>query len=94
MERLTIKAFEKSRSVIDDYDNHSSFNRMRGILMFAFGKDPYVYPSFTEGEPVSIYGAIMPATDPMGYRITGFCIILLFFSLRRQLLEKPCLHVQ
>ena len=42
--------------------------------MFYFGKEPYVYPSFTEGEPVSIYGAIIQQQTLWVIGITGVCI--------------------
>jgi branched-chain amino acid transport system permease protein len=64
---------------------------LRGILMFFFGKDPYVYSSFTEGEPLSIYGAIIQQQTLWVIGITGFCIILLFFFFKKTIIGKAML---
>jgi branched-chain amino acid transport system permease protein len=91
MERLTIKPLKNPDLLLMIMITIAVSIVLRGILMFYFGKDPYVYPSFTEGEPVSIYGAIIQQQALWVIGITGICIVLLFFFFKRTIIGKAML---
>jgi len=91
MERLTIKPLKNPDLLLMIMITIAVSIVLRGILMFFFGKDPYVYPSFTEGEPLSIYGAIIQQQTLWVIGITGFCIILLFFFFKKTIIGKAML---
>ena len=91
MERLTIKPLKNPDLLLMIMITIAVSIVLRGVLMFAFGKDPYSYPSFTEGEPVSIYGAIIQQQTIWVIGITGFCIILLFLFFKRTIVGKAML---
>jgi branched-chain amino acid transport system permease protein len=91
MERLTIKPLKNPDLLLMIMITIAVSIVLRGILMFYFGKDPYVYPSFTEGEPVSIYGAIIQQQALWVIGITGFCIVLLFLFFKRTIIGKAML---
>ena len=91
MERLTIKPLKNPDLLLMIMITVAVSIVLRGVLMFSFGKDPYVYPSFTEGEPLSIYGAIIQQQTLWVIGITGFCIILLFFFFKKTMVGKAML---
>jgi branched-chain amino acid transport system permease protein len=91
MERLTIKPLKTPDLLLMIMITVAVSIVLRGILMFYFGKDPYVYPSFTEGEPLNIYGAIIQQQTLWVIGITGFCIILLFFFFKKTIIGKAML---
>jgi len=91
MERLTIKPLKNPDLLLMIMITIAVSIVLRGVLMFSFGKDPYVYPSFTEGEPLSIYGAIIQQQTLWVIGITGFCIILLFFFFKKTMVGKAML---
>jgi branched-chain amino acid transport system permease protein len=91
MERLTIKPLKNPDLLLMIMITIAVSIVLRGVLMFFFGKDPYVYPSFTEGEPLSIYGAIIQQQTLWVIGITGFCIILLFFFFKKTIIGKAML---
>jgi branched-chain amino acid transport system permease protein len=91
MERLTIKPLKNPDLLLMIMITVAVSIVLRGVLMFSFGKDPYVYPSFTEGEPLSIYGAIIQQQTLWVIGITGFCITLLFFFFKKTMVGKAML---
>ena len=91
MERLTIKPLKNPDLLLMIMITIAVSIVLRGVLMFCFGKNPYVYPSFTEGEPVSIYGAIIQQQTLWVIGITGFCIIVLFFFYKKTIVGKAML---
>jgi branched-chain amino acid transport system permease protein len=91
MERLTIKPLKNPDLLLMIMITIAVSIVLRGVLMFFFGKDPYVYPSFTEGEPVNIYGAIIQQQALWVIGITGLCIILLFFFFKKTIIGKAML---
>ena len=91
MERLTIKPLKNPDLLLMIMITIAVSIVLRGVLMFFFGKDPYVYPSFTEGEPVSIYGAIIQQQTLWVIGITGFCITALFFFFKKTIIGKAML---
>jgi len=91
MERLTIKPLKNPDLLLMIMITIAVSIVLRGVLMFCFGKNPYVYPSFTEGEPVSIYGAIIQQQTLWVIGITGFCIIVLFFFYKKTIIGKAML---
>ncbi len=88
MERLTIKPLKKTDLLLMIMITIAVSILLRGILMFKFGKDPYNYPPFTEGEPVSIAGAIIQQQTLWVIGITGICIVLLFFFFNKTIIGK------
>jgi branched-chain amino acid transport system permease protein len=91
MERLTINPLKNPDLLLMIMITIAVSIVLRGVLMFAFGKQPYTYASFTEGEPVSIYGAIIQQQTLWVIGITGFCIILLFFFFKKTIIGKAML---
>ena len=91
MERLTIKPLKNPDLLLMIMITIAVSIVLRGVLMFFFGKDPYVYPPFTEGEPVNIYGAIIQQQALWVIGITGFCIILLFLFFKKTIIGKAML---
>lgn len=61
---------------------------MRGLLMFKFGKEPYSFPPFTEGEPLVIYGAVIQQQTLWVVGITGFCIVMLYLFFNKTIHGK------
>jgi branched-chain amino acid transport system permease protein len=55
---------------------------LRGLIMFKFGKDPYGYPPFTQGEPVQIFGAVIQQQVlwVLGITLSLIGMIYLFFN--------------
>ncbi|MDH5202688.1 MAG: branched-chain amino acid ABC transporter permease [Nitrospirota bacterium] len=91
MERLTINPLKSTDLLLMIMITIAVSIVLRGILMFNFGKDPYVYPPFTEGEPLSIYGAIIQQQTLWVIGITGLCIILLFLFFKKTIVGKAML---
>jgi len=91
MERLTIKPLKNPDLLLMIMITIAVSIVLRGILMLTFGKEPYVYPAFTEGEPVNIYGAIIQQQALWVIGITGFCIILLFLFFKKTMVGKAML---
>jgi branched-chain amino acid transport system permease protein len=91
MERLTIKPLKNPDLLLMIMITIAVSIVLRGVLMFYFGKDPYVYASFTEGDPVSIYGAIIQQQTLWVIGITGFCITGLFFFFKKTIIGKAML---
>lgn len=91
MERLTIKPLKNPDLLLMIMITIAVSIVLRGVLMFFFGKDPYTYPSFTEGEPVNIYGAIIQQQALWVIGITGICIVLLFFFFKKTIIGKAML---
>jgi len=91
MERLTIRPLKNPDLLLMIMITIAVSIVLRGVLMLSFGKNPYVYPSFTEGEPVSIYGAIIQQQTLWVIGITGFCIIVLFFFFKKTIIGKAML---
>ena len=91
MERLTINPLKSTDLLLMIMITIAVSIVLRGVLMFNFGKDPYVYPPFTEGEPLSIYGAIIQQQTLWVIGITGLCIILLFLFFNKTIVGKAML---
>ena len=91
MERLTIRPLKNPDLLLMIMITIAVSIVLRGILMLTFGKEPYVYPAFTEGEPVNIYGAIIQQQALWVIGITGFCIILLFLFFKKTMVGKAML---
>jgi branched-chain amino acid transport system permease protein len=91
MERLTIKPLKNPDLLLMIMITVAVSIVLRGILMLSFGKEPYVYPSFTEGEPVSVYGAVIQQQTLWVIGITAVCIVGLFFFFKRTIVGKAML---
>lgn len=83
MERLTIKPLKKPDLLLMIMITVAVSIVLRGILMFKFGKEPYSYSPFTEGSPLTIYGAVIQQQTLWVIGITCLCIVLtyLFFNM-------------
>jgi len=91
MERLTIKPLKNPDLLLMIMITIAVSIVLRGILMLSFGKEPYVYPSFTEGEPVNVYGAVVQQQTLWVIGITGICITGLFFFFKKTIVGKAML---
>jgi branched-chain amino acid transport system permease protein len=91
MERLTIKPLKNADLLLMIMITIAVSIVLRGILMLSFGKEPYVYPAFTEGEPVNVYGAIIQQQALWVIGITGFCIVVLFLFFKKTMMGKAML---
>lgn len=79
MERLTIKPLLKKGDLLLMIMVTIAVSILiRGLLMFKFGKDPYSYPAFTEGEPINFYGAVITQQTLWVIGITFLCIVILY----------------
>jgi branched-chain amino acid transport system permease protein len=89
MERLTIKPLLKRGNLLLMIMVTIAMSILiRGILMFKFGKDPYTYPSFTEGEPIILYGAVITQQTLWAIGITAICIVLLYLFFNHTMTGK------
>lgn len=89
MERLTIRPLIKKGDLLLMIMVTIAVSiLLRGLLMFKFGKDPYTYPSFTEGEPINFLGAIISQQTVWVIGITCFCIILLYLFFNRTIIGR------
>jgi len=91
MERLTIKPLKNADLLLMIMITIAVSIVLRGILMLSFGKEPYAYPAFTEGEPVNVYGAIIQQQALWVIGITGFCIVVLFLFFKKTMMGKAML---
>lgn len=88
MERLTIRPIKKTDLLLMIMITISVSILLKGLLMFKFGKDPYGYPPFTEGEPINLFGAIIQQQALWVIGISGLCIILLFLFFNKTIVGK------
>lgn len=88
MERFTIKPLKKTDLLLMIMITVAVSIVLRGLLMFKFGKEPYGYPPFSEGEPLQIYGAIIQQQTLWIIGITCSCIVLIYLFFNRTLLGK------
>jgi len=88
MERLTIKPLKSKDLLLMIMITIAVSIVLRGILAFGFGKEPYGYPSFTEGEPLNIGGAIIQQQTLWVIGITALSIILLFLFYNKTIIGK------
>lgn len=88
MERLTIRPIKKTDLLLMIMITISVSILLKGLLMFKFGKDPYGYPPFTEGEPLNLFGAIIPQQTLWVIGVTAICIILLFLFFNKTIIGK------
>ncbi len=89
MERLTIRPLKnKDLLLLMIMITISDSIVLRGLLMFKFGKDSYSYSPFTEGEPISICGAIIQQQAIWVLGVTALCIVLLFLFFSKTLTGK------
>lgn len=78
MERLTINPLKNADLLLMIMITVAVSIVFRGVLMFKFGKDPYNYPPFTEGEPIVVFGAVIQQQVLWVLGITLTCIGLIF----------------
>ncbi|MFQ3573020.1 MAG: branched-chain amino acid ABC transporter permease [Thermodesulfovibrionales bacterium] len=88
MERLTIRPIKKKDLLLMTMVTIAVSILLRGILMFKFGKDPYNYAPFTEGEPINILGAYIQQQTIWIIAITTLCIILIFLFFNKTMIGK------
>lgn len=88
MERLTIRPLKNKDLLLMIMITISDSIVLRGLLMFKFGKDSYSYSPFTEGEPISICGAIIQQQALWVLGVTALCIVLLFLFFSKTLTGK------
>lgn len=88
MERLTINPLKKTDLLLMIMITISVSIVIRGLLSFKFGKDPYGYPAFTEGDPIEIGGAVIQQQTLWVIGITALCIILLFLFYNKTIIGK------
>ncbi len=88
MERLTIRPVKKTDPLLMIMITISVSIVLRGLLMFKFGQDSYSYDPFTEGEPISIHGAIIQQQTLWVIGVTALCIVLLFLFFNKTLTGK------
>ncbi len=83
MERLTIRPLRTNDLLVMTMVTIAVSIVMRGLLMFKFGKEPYSYAAFTEGDPLVIGGAVIQLQTLWVLGITAACILGLyaFFNL-------------
>ena len=58
---------------------------MKGIAMFIWGKDPYIFPPFSGTEPIRVFGAVIQSQTLWVVLITGVVVVslTLFFKKTR-----------
>ncbi|MGC2063092.1 MAG: branched-chain amino acid ABC transporter permease [Thermodesulfovibrionales bacterium] len=88
MERLTIRPLKSADLLLMIMVTIAVSILMRGVLMFKFGKDPYTYAPFTEGEPFMIAGAVIQQQTLWVIGITACCIVLLFIFFNKTMMGK------
>lgn len=88
MERLTIRPIKKTDLLLMIMITISVSIVLKGLLMFKFGKDPYGYPPFTEGEPINFFGAIIQQQALWVIGISGLCIVLLYLFFNKTIVGK------
>jgi len=88
MERLTIRPVKKTDLLLMIMITISVSIVLRGLLMLKFGKNSYSYDPFTEGEPISISGAIIQQQTLWVIGVTALCTVLLFLFFNKTLTGK------
>lgn len=88
IERLAIKPLKKTDLLLMIMITVAVSILLRGLLMFKFGKEPYVYPAFTEGSPLNIYGAVIQQQTLWIIGITCFCIVMIYLFFNKTLTGK------
>lgn len=88
IERLTIRPIKKKDLLLMIMITIAVSIVLRGLLMFKFGKDPYTYSPFTEGEPISIYGAYIQQQTLWVIGITSLCIVFIYLFFNKTMLGK------
>lgn len=88
MERLTINPLKNADLLLMIMITVAVSIVFRGVLMFKFGKDPYNYPPFSEGEPIVIFGAVIQQQVLWVLGITLSCIGLIFLFFNKTMLGK------
>jgi branched-chain amino acid transport system permease protein len=88
MERLTIRPLKSADLLLMIMVTIAVSILMRGVLMFKFGKDPYTYAPFTEGEPFTVAGAVIQQQTLWVIGITACCIVLLFLFFNKTMMGK------
>jgi len=88
MERLTIRPLKSSNLLLMIMVTISVAIVFRGLLMFKFGKEPFGYAPFTEGEPIIIYGAVLQQQALWVMGATWACIGLLYIFMNRTMMGK------
>ncbi len=89
MERLTIRPLLKKADLLLMIMVTIAVSIfIRGLVMFKFGKEPYTYPPFTEGDPLIIYGAVIQQQTLWVIGITGLCIVVLYLFFNKTMLGK------
>lgn len=88
MERLTIRPLKSADLLLMIMVTIAVSILMRGVLMFKFGKDPYTYAPFTEGEPFMVAGAIIQQQTLWVIGITACCIVLLYIFFNKTMMGK------
>lgn len=88
MERLTIRPLKNPDLLLMIMITIAFSIVLRGILMFSFGKEPYVYPAFTEGDPINISGAVIQQQTLWVIGVTGLCIVVLYFFFQKTIVGK------
>jgi branched-chain amino acid transport system permease protein len=88
MERLTIRPLKTMDLLLMIMITIAVSIVLRGVLMFKFGKDPYGYSAFTEGEPIMLWGAVIQPQALWVVGITACCIALLYLFINKTMLGK------
>lgn len=88
MERLAIKPLKGADLLLMIMITVAVSIVLRGGLMMKFGKDPYGYAPFTEGEPINILGAVIQQQVLWILGITLLLIGLIYLFFNRTMLGK------
>lgn len=88
MERLTINPLKNADLLLMIMITVAVSIVFRGLLMYKFGKDPYNYPPFTQGEPIVIFGAVIQQQVLWVLGITFACIGLIFLFFNKTMIGK------
>lgn len=88
MERLAIRPLKGADLLLMIMVTVAFSIVLRGIVMFKFGKDPYGYPPFTAGEPITIFGAVIQQQALWVLGITLFLILLVYLFFNKTMLGK------
>jgi branched-chain amino acid transport system permease protein len=85
MERLTINPLKNATVLTMIIVTIAVSILLKGIAMFIWGKDPYIFPPFTGSTPIFILGAAIQTQTLWVLLITGVVVVLLtlFFKKTR-----------
>jgi branched-chain amino acid transport system permease protein len=85
MERLTINPLKNATVLTMIIVTIAVSILLKGIAMFIWGKDPYIFPPFTGTKPIFILGAAIQTQTLWVLLITGVVVVLLtlFFKKTR-----------